>query len=128
LGDAQCSRAEVGAKPCRLGQLGEKRQENAARARAKIEHAQWSIAPTPLLDEIERSRDQGLGIGPWIEHVGIDEKAPSVELSGPGNARDRLAPRAASDQLIEPQNCLRKKCLTRPRDKTLMRQFCRMTE
>jgi hypothetical protein len=55
--------AHIGAQPACARQLGEKGDEDAARARAEIEEGERAAAQALPREMSERRLDQGLGIG-----------------------------------------------------------------
>jgi len=55
--------ADIGAKPARLGQFGQERDEDAAGAGAEIEQPAWPIARALLRAKLERSLDRDFGVG-----------------------------------------------------------------
>ena len=59
----------IGAEATRTGQFGKQREQDAARSRAEIEQIERPLATDLCLDEIERSLDQRLGVGPRVERT-----------------------------------------------------------
>ena len=83
--------ADVGADARRQRQLGQQRQEEAARAGADIENADRPLAPALARRDVERRPDERFGIGTRIERRRRQRKRAPVELTPAENAGDRLA-------------------------------------
>ena len=79
---------EALADAARLRPHVERREQQRARAGAKVEDA---LGPLPVLEMLDRGGDQHLGIGTRDENAGTDVKVDVPEGAAAGDVGDRLA-------------------------------------
>ena len=88
---ASALEAGIGADPGRVGQLGEQRQKERARAGAEIGDPPDTRARAVRIDGGERRLDHRFGFRPRHQRRGIDAQRQAPEFLAADDARDRLA-------------------------------------
>src|SRR5262249_8294855 len=98
--DHERRRAGVDAEPARVWKLAERREQQAAAARAEIEDRERRRA---VREELQRRLDQGLAVGARVEHGRRDAKVETPEFARAEDARDGLAGlRAPAQEILDP--------------------------
>jgi hypothetical protein len=105
-GNAQRIRREIGSDAMRAGEFRQQREQDRARADAKIGDAQRARArPTTMINERERQLDHGLGLRPRHQHGGRDDQRQPPEFLFADDAGDRLSAEASRRELLDPRCC-----------------------